>query len=505
MTPTRSGEVGGEVSYAATERRWRDRLLRGGLVALAVAAVVALDAGVVPLPLSTPAAVPSWTALHGDGSGTGDRTTAARADEAGGEQARDAAIVAALGTMTSAYAAGDEARFLSVVHPADAALTGRLRTTFRNLRAIGYDDVRFGWPDRRTWRVPLSRPYSDPHAAVPPVVAAVEVRTRITAFDRRAASTLLGLTFAELGGSWVVVGDRDAQNELQLYTASEPWMLGPVYVVRKPHAVVVGETSREADVKRLAASVESAVSTVRSVWKLRSWNGKVVVYATTDRRFVDRQFGGRDARSSRVTKEALFDAKVALPFGNPIFDSSDEPQEASPRMVVTPFLLGRDDAQSRAVLRHELTHVAFAFEGGDGVPTWLVEGTAEYTGFRTGGSSVDGVGALAKRGLPRTTWTQLRRGTWKPALVVDAAEFYTGTSARVGGTYTTSWLTCLYIADEYGEQSLARLYAAAGAMPADEAPGAVEAAILEKVLETDRKTLLKNVTSYSERIRSRFV
>jgi hypothetical protein len=237
---------------------------------------------------------------------------------------------------------------------------------------------------------------------------------------------------------------------------------------------------------------------------MRSWNGRVVVYATTDRRFVDRQFGGRDARSSKITKEAVFDAKVVMLYSTPMFDITDQPDEATPRMVVTPFLLGRDNAQSRAVLRHELTHVAFAFEGGDSTPSWLVEGTAEYTGFRAGGSSVDGVGALAQRGLPRQTWTELKRGTWKPLLVADPQDFYDGTSSRVGASYTTAWLTCLYIADHYGEQSLARLYAASAAMQDDD-PDTIERAILEKVLKTNRKALLRNVNSYSGRIRSRFV
>ncbi|WP_088282669.1 hypothetical protein [Kineosporia sp. A_224] len=483
-------------------RRTPGRLLRTGLLAAAVAAVVALDTGAVPLPFSTPVALPDRVS---QGSQGGTDPDDADADLSAGERARNDGIEAATAAMTAAYTAKDEAAFLALVDPVDTKLVTRMRTMFRNLRAIGYDQVAFGWPDRQTYPLPAGKSYDAPGASAEAVAAAVEVRTRISSFDRKTASTVLGLSFADRGGRWLVVGDKDAAEELDLYTASEPWMLGTVYVAKKAHTIVVGEAKRKRDVDRLAAQVEQAIGAVRAVWKVKSWNGKAVVYATTDRRFVDSQFGGRDAKSNKVTKEAVFDAKVEMLYATPVLDLADIPEEATPRMVVTPFLLGRNTAQSRAVLRHELTHVAFAYEGGESVPTWLVEGIAEYTAFRTGGSAVDGVGALAARGLPRTTWTEIKRGTWKPSLVADPGDFYSGTSKHVSDTYTTGWLTCLHIADSYGEQSLARLYAAAGARSPDEDPEAVEAAILKKVLKTKRSTLVSETKSYARRIRSRFV
>lgn len=474
------------------------RLLRGSLLAAAVAAVVALDTGVVPLPYSTPVPPEAVAA----------RSVTTSAERA--VRAREAAVEAATGAMTAAYAAGDEKAFLAVVDAADSALVGRLRTRFRNLRAIGYQDVSFGWPDRRTFPVPADRPYAAASRTSPtgPVVAAIEVRTRVPGFDAKTSSSVVGLTFAARGERWLVVGDADADDELETYTASEPWMLGAVYVARRPNVLVIGEPKRKQAVERLATRVETAVAAVRSAWKVSSWNGKAVVYATTDRRFVDAQFNGHDARDTKDTKgskEAVFDAKVTRLLGAAVFSDSDLPPETVPRMVVTPYLLGRDTAEARAVLRHELTHVAFSAEGGESVPSWLVEGIAEYTGYRTGGASVDGVGALGKRGLPRATWTQLRRGTWKPTLVVEPSEFYGGSAEHVAATYTTAWLTCMYIADRYGEQALAKLYRAAGKAPAEDDPEAVEAAILKSVLKTDRAKLSRGTTSYARRIRSRFV
>ena len=49
------------------------------------------------------------------------------------------------------------------------------------------------------------------------------------------------------------------------------------------------------------------------------------------------------------------------------------------------------------------------------------------------------------------------------------------------------------------------MYAEAGKASPDDDPGSVEAAVIKKVLKTDRSALLKRVKTYSERIRSRFV
>lgn len=482
-------------------RRAAGRVLRGGLLAAAVAAVVALDTGAVALPYSTPVALPAPRAA----AATDGTSSAADPVLAAGEKERADAINARLAAMTAAYAAGDETGFLAGVDAFERNLVARMRQRMRNLRAIGYDQVTLRWDGEHTWGVVETSPSFDGSAPVRPVVAGVEVRTRIGGFDTRESTTVLGLTFAYRRGEWWIVDDDEAQPYLEVYTASEPWLLGAVYVVKKPHVVVVGERKHKSDVDVLARQVETAVGDVRAVWKQKSWNGKVVVYATTDKRFVDVMFGGRDARSNRTTKEAVFDAKVEMTSSNPLFDLSALPEDGVPRMVVTPFLLKRHDAQATAVLRHELTHVAFAYEGGDNVPTWLVEGIAEYTGFRTGGASVDGVGALARRGLPRWTWTELKRGTWKPTLVADPGAFYSGSSKHVADTYTTGWLTCLYIADTYGEQSLATLYARAEALGPDTDPETVEATVLKQVLKVTRKGLTKGTTTYAKRIRSRFV
>jgi hypothetical protein len=481
------------------------RLLRAGLLAAAVAAVVALDTGTVALPWSTPRPITAGPVAGGrrsDVPGSGPTTAPSPAT---GSAGRATGIDAALGRMTADYATGDEAGFLAVVATDRAAVRGRLRQTYRNLRAVGYGEVRFSWPSRQTRRLPVDSPNLDPAAAVAPVVAAVEVRTRVVGFDPKASVSVLPLTFAERGGDWQVVGDAatDAEGLFDEDLDGEPWMLGAVLVVRRPHVVVVGEPKRRSDVERLATRLETAVTTVRGVWRVPSWNGKVVAYATTDPRFVRYHFRGREFTGT-TTGEAAFDARVTLLDATGISPLRRSPPSAA-RLVMTPYLLGEDDRESRATLRHELTHVAFAFAGSDVSPTWLDEGSAEYTGYRTGGASVDGVGALAERGLPTATWSALRRGSWKPRLVSDPATFYEGTREQVSAAYTTAWLTCLYIAETYGEQKLVALFTASAAMSAQDLTSTeVETRILRSVLKTDRKALLAGTTRYARRIRARF-
>lgn len=473
----------------------RDRLLRGGLLAAAVAAVVALDTGLVPLPFSTPVA-PSRTSAAADPSGAGDpaRSSGSSAAEPG-EQARDAAVAAAATTMTSAVAAGDEKAFLSVLDPAATALVARMRQRFRNLRTIGYDVVTFAPVEHWSWPVPQNRVYAAAVDGVDPVVAAVDVRTKLEGWDPKASSTVLGLSFANVHGRWLVVADDDATDRLEFYRGYEPWTLGPVFVARTKHVVVVGEPKRKADLRRLANRVESSLGPVRAAWRPSSWNGRVVVYANTSKAFVNRWFGGDQTRNG--TDGTL--AEVGTLRTEPVIGYTDPGEKATPRMVVTPFLLPRSDKYSMGALRHELTHVVLAFEGDDRTPRWLVEGMAEYTAWRTG-RSVDGRRALMTRGLTLKTWADLRRNTWKPDLVLSGPEFYGGPGTAVENHYTSAWLTCLWIADTYGEAKLGRLYTSSASMAPGGDQKAVEAAILSE-LKVSRPKLLAKVRAYAVELR----
>jgi hypothetical protein len=174
-------------------------------------------------------------------------------------------------------------------------------------------------------------------------------------------------------------------------------------------------------------------------------------------------------------------------------------------MVLTPYLLQGDRPGYVDILRHEMTHVATAKLSG-GVPVWLVEGAAEYTGFarRDGSGDLDPTTTLGQHGLTRTEISSTQRGSWRPTLRTGG-EFYRGSGTAVDEAYNSAFITCLYIADHYGEATLRRLYQRAAALSDDEDEAAVEKKMLTDVLHTTRARLLVDVGAYASRLRNRLV
>ena len=262
-------------------------------------------------------------------------------------------------------------------------------------------------------------------------------------------------------------------------------------MTRTPHVLVVGDRAHAQQARRLAGTLEHLVADVRRVWPERTWNGKVVAYAMTSPTFVRSWYGRSAAGDSGNGDHASFVAKVATlapPSG------SDAP--GAVRMVVTPYLLGSPKAGYTDVLRHEVTHVATAALS-SGVPVWLVEGAAEYTGFaRRDGGDLDAIRTFGEHGLTAGEVSATAKGTWKPTLV-PGDDFYTGSEKVVDERYNSAFITCLYIADHYGEPTLRRVY--------EQAHTHDEASVLRQVLHTDRKHLLAAVGAYATTLRHRLV
>jgi hypothetical protein len=179
-------------------------------------------------------------------------------------------------------------------------------------------------------------------------------------------------------------------------------------------------------------------------------------------------------------------------------------------MVLTPYLLQGDRPGYVDILRHEMTHVATA-RLSRGVPVWLVEGAAEYTGFarRTASGALDAAMTFGRHGLTRAEVGATLRGTWRPTLDADTG-FYGGSEKVVDEHYNSAFLTCLYIANRYGEKALRRLYERAaqlarGSPLAGVLVATTERDALRQVLGTDRPRLVKDVGAFASRLRHRLV
>jgi len=426
----------------------------------------------------------------------------------------NAAVTPVLSRMNAALADRDADAYLKDV-ATDVALRDRQVATFRALGRLPVTRVEYSWQQAQ-WSRPagLAAKYGDPAA----LVAVVQRRYWLKGWDTAPTSELVAWTFAHRGGHWQVVGDSDGAGALPSGAVPEPWTLGDVSVVATRHVLLVGDRApgRQAALRRLADRVEDAVGGVRAVWSAgaggKSWNGRVVVYALTDERFVSPWFGQQAADGQRngAGDTAEFDAEV-VPMeatamtGVPASLAPPKTTLAGMRMVIAPTVLDYSTAQARAVIRHELTHLA-TLKVGDEAPAWLTEGIAEYTAYRVTSSSgrVDGVGALDRRGLPKQLWTALRRSSYRPDLVTAHDAFYAGTGQEVSRRYTDGWFAALYVADEFGEAKLRALVDAASD-PALPTVQAREAAALRDVLHTDRAKFQADVGAYSRSLRRHFV
>jgi hypothetical protein len=410
---------------------------------------------------------------------------------------RDATAV--LDRMNTALAKRDLAGYLAAFDE-DADLRRRQTAIFHALGRMSFAQMRYGWNDSR-WE------YRDGEIA-----AVVHRHYHLKGWDAAPTGEFVPFTFAPRGDRWVVVGD-DAPGDhgdgdvLPEETVPEPWAFGDVSVHTTEHVLLVGDraASRQKDLRRLADRVEEAVADVRSVWSVPTWNGKVVVYALTDPRFLRTWLGDRWNDGERDDDApAKFDAWVSPVEGMAADGTVRGYPLAGTRMVVTPGLLRFSAQDARIIIRHELTHVATIMQGKQAA-SWLSEGVAEYTAHRVIGRSgkADGVEALHRRGLPRKMWSDLRRSSYRPELVTEAGDFYSGTDDEMGRRYSEAWFAALYIADEYGEAKLRAFYETA-TDPSYGNPAGREELALRMVLRTDRATFAKDVGEYARALRRNF-
>ncbi|TMR96040.1 hypothetical protein [Nonomuraea basaltis] len=130
------------------------------------------------------------------------------------------------------------------------------------------------------------------------------------------------------------------------------------------------------------------------------------------------------------------------------------------RVIVVPELFATLNSTGKdVVLAHELTHVA---AGTDHLPVWLYEGFADYVGYRDAGLPVKTAAAELAG--------EVRAGRLPSVLPGQAAFVADGRDpARLARAYQEAWLACRFLADQFGEETLVRLYRDAQATGVDRA------------------------------------
>lgn len=300
----------------------------------------------------------------------------------------------------------------------------------RNARAIGVRQVSLTYLDTNLG-VPTAAQVSRFGAQA--WVASVQVGYRLAA-DTAATRMEVAFTFAP-GAS----GARSTHNVRAVAVGghgdrSPLWLRGPVRVQKSPRTLVIAAGSRPASYARLARHAVRDVNLV-----LPRWGRQLVVEVPRSEGELDSVLDAQRATYANI-------AAVTTTVDGSILSGSPVHVFVNPRVFATLKTRG-----AQVVLSHEATHVATRASFAD-MPTWLLEGFADYVALDHAGVPVHTAAAqilarIHKHGLPD--------GLPTPADLQP-------TAGGLGATYEEAWLACRYLAATYGEGKLVAFYRAVG-------------------------------------------
>lgn len=418
-------------------RRVAGQVRRSGRAALAVRllAVVAaaeLAAGIVAVAIHPVGGV--------DRSGVG-ALSHSRPPVAGGPGGIDVARAAAAQRLLDVRAAAvrhhDPVAFAATADPDQPALRVSARRVAADLARVPIGSWSYAVQPAPAAVLPAARRSALGSSAW---LADVTLHYTLRGYDTRPAADHLYLTFVERAGHWYVAGDGDGSAK-GLRSARELWDFGRVVPVRGTRSLVLGHPGSVGEMRTIAAEADADVPRVTAFWGTAGWSDRVVILVPADRAELEAIVGGQDL--SQIA--AVATAEI---------DSTGKAQVATgDRVIVNPANFDQLGALGRqVVLTHEITHVATRPVTGPELPDWLVEGFADYVGFRDSGVSV----AVAARELA----ARLAAGRVPTALPTDGD--FGGAAPHLAVAYEEAWLACRYVAGRWGEADLIRLYRAVG-------------------------------------------
>ncbi|MFC4858443.1 hypothetical protein ACFPCV_33525 [Actinophytocola glycyrrhizae] len=441
----------------ATVRTWL-----GAAVAAAVLAGLAL--------LSFPAVEQGTAPSGGPGRPMGAVSPAPPPDQA--DDTRADAVTDLLNRRAKALLDHDEQAFLATLDPrADEAFLSTQRRLFTNLAGVPFDE--WSYRLRADDALDVSKvPDRFTSSASDELWApAVDLRYALRGGDVVPTERPMGYLFARHADEWYLRSDT-ALDSLGRRTWRGPWDFAPCVVTTTEHGIVLSHPGSQPMVDRLVRELDPSVRAVSELWPTR-WSQRVTVMLP-DTSGEMRALVGPDFPVESVVAVAVADRV-----------NNRTRAVAGQRVVLSPDgVRGLSIASLRVVLRHEITHLAARADTVDGSPTWLLEGFADYVGYRDSGVTLaEGAPDLAK---------QVREDGPPAALPEDRA--FRSRDSDLDLAYQQSWSIARYVADTHGEKALIAVYrelAAAGAVSATETDR-----MLRDVLGVDRAALVRGWQSY---------
>ncbi|WP_258908102.1 hypothetical protein [Actinokineospora sp. UTMC 2448] len=271
----------------------------------------------------------------------------------------------------------------------------------------------------------------------------VELHYALRGVDTVPTARDMGYLFARRGDAWYLHSDT-ALSELGRRTWRGPWDFAPCQVVATDAGLVLAHPGSQPMVDRLVRELDPAVRAVADVWGA-DWSGKVALILP-DSPAEMRALVGPDFPVESVVAVATadrVDTAANLAVGQ--------------RVVLSPVgARALSVASLKVVLRHEITHVAARGRTVDGSPMWLLEGFADYVGYRDSGLTL-------AQGAPDLA--ALVRDTGAPPGLPDDRSFR-ARDKELDLAYQQAWSIARFLAERFGERELVELYrSVAGAGP----------------------------------------
>jgi hypothetical protein len=312
-------------------------------------------------------------------------------------------------------------------HDADKALgfatpdaRAGVRAAADNVAKLGLDDLALRFVDDQSVLSADDRAQYGASAWA----GTAELTYRIGGWDDRPARVQTRFVFRRSGGHDLIAGIGGGDDRTPL------WLTGPVSRGSAGRALVV---ARGGDVEHYLALASQALADVRKV--LPDWQGRLVLEVPATEDQLDHALAAPQEQYANI-------AAVTTTVDGSLAPGSPVHVFLNPRVFDG---LGPRGAQ--VVVSHETTHVATDATFAD-LPTWLLEGFADYVALAHANIPVD---TAASQILARI------RKNGPPDHLPTSADL-DPTANGLGATYEEAWLATRFIAQQYGEDRLVQFY-----------------------------------------------
>ena len=380
------------------------------------------------------AAVPSALVI-GPAGARGASGRLSNADAVRHDGARTAAVRALLARRSDAVMAHDRQEWLADVDPTQTAFLAQQATVFDRLQAVRF--ARWSYEVDATSEQPPNGELDAKRGTWwAPDVA---LRYEIAGYDTVPTEEDQGFTFVQRDDRWYLAADDDFADRP---TQRDLWDTGQVRVTIGRRCLVLAHPSGAGMAALALDECDAAVPRVTAVWGT-GWAQKVVL-----------EVPDTSAELQQLVADIGDVSNVAAVATAELVDPSTGYHPVGDRVLVNPKSFRDLGAVGRrVVLTHEVTHVATRSATGPYVPTWMVEGIADYVGFLHAGVPL----SLSAEELRKA----MRSGHVPTQLPPDSA--YQGGRADLAATYEESWLAVSLIVQRYGLAAMLRLYRDVGA------------------------------------------